>query len=89
MQSKADKADALLTAGAVTPQRLRPGGGGIVASVRGEHGTYEAAAWYDERGRLIYTCTCDYIDFHPGKRDCSHAIAAGKLAGSPSKEATR
>lgn len=62
------------------PYRLAPEGmRGMRARVTGEHGVYEAAAWYDARGRLMYSCDCDYCSVHPVRRDCSHALAVAKL----------
>lgn len=82
MATKHDKANLLLSSGAVTPYRLRVEGErttGVRAHVKGEHGTYDVAAWYDSKGRIRYSCGCEYTDYHEVSPECSHAIAVGRL----------
>ena len=85
--SKADKAARLLAEGRVIPYRLQPGGGGIRARVRGESGYYDAAVWYDAKGRIRRHCTCEYAEIHPVTCACSHTLALEWLI-EPRKETT-
>ena len=79
-ESRDKKADRLLTSGAVKPYRVAPEPmRGVRAHVTGESGVYDTAVWYDQQGRLRYSCSCDYAGIHPYKQDCSHSRAVGRL----------
>jgi hypothetical protein len=79
-ESRDKKADRLLTSGAVKPYRVAPEPmRGVRAHVTGDRGIYDVAVWVNTKGRMTYSCTCEYCEIHPNRQDCSHSLAVSKL----------
>lgn len=74
------KAAGLLTGGSV--RVIYASARGVRAIVTGSRGKYTTDAYYDARGRLVRSCTCDWSTvYHVGRSDCSHALAVEALLG--------